>query len=150
MRIEDWIAHLAEVYAASELPVRGVDGAANMIATTSQPSSLQGNMVFVCPSTEVGGESVEGGQVVVRSALVIVALRDVSDRFGSSAVLEDVIEATHAALVGWKPPDTDRQSVAERTMNGVRFVRGGVSAFQEKQLWWQMTFEVTVLRTVQC
>ena len=134
-----YLDHNARAEPGERIPLRpgDVQGAASLLAASDAPERLAANRVFVAPSSDTAGGSGGGVQVVQREVLVVVALRDPSDRFGEDGLtdLERIREVTTGALVGWR----HKQAVGP-----ARYVRGSLAAFQSKTIWWQMAFAVPV------
>lgn len=140
MRMADWIARLQQTYprvldADNRSPlIRDVSGGASLTQLSAEPDRLAANRAFVAPaSTTAEGAGSGNAQVVRREMLVVVALRDPTDRLGADGAsdMERVVEATIQALVGWRPPNA---------ISPVVFQRGSVLDFRAKSLWWQMLF----------
>ena len=136
MALNDWIERLRDGYAGTA--VRDVRGAASLAAASEQPEALAADAVFVAPASETARDGDGGPQVVVREMLVVAALRDPSDALGADGMteLERVVAATHAALIGWRPPDAAALVV---------YRRGQLLRFERRSVWWQMMFAVPLL-----
>lgn len=140
MRVADWIARVEDGVKgvadhAGRPLIHSVQGAASLAAASSEPGRLAANTAFVA----LGGDAVRGpgerAQIVERQILVVLALRDVSDRLGADRLtdLERLVDAIQSSLIGWRPP---------RAQGLVFFVSGSLLDFARQSVWWQMRFAV--------
>ena len=148
MRMQPWIDRLAAAYRGLEAVesrelVREVRGAASLAAAASAPARLTENTVFVAPAGDSAADSNPGLQVVMRRMLVVVALRDASDRLGGDGLsdLERAVAATLDTLLGWRPADAQGRVVYES---------GSLFSFEEQAIWWQMSFVAPVIVRGDC
>lgn len=144
MRIDAWEKRLKAAYdgltaTASKRPLlRRVAGAISFAAAASEPARLTENTAFVAPAGDVASDNaVPGEPVVSRRVLVVLALRDASDSAGADGLtdLERAIEATVAALIGWRP---------EGALGQATYEDGSLLAFEGKSIWWQLRFSAPV------
>lgn len=133
-----YLDHNARAEPGRRIPLRpgDVQGAASLLAASDAPERLAANRVFVALSSDTASGS-SGVQVVQREVLVVIALRDPSDRFGDDGLtdLERILEATTGALIGWRH---------KGAVGPARYLRGSLAAFQAKTIWWQTAFAVPV------
>ena len=150
---KQWIDRLEEAYLCHNarakrakpseqieaIPLRpgDVQGAASLLAASDAPERLAANRVFVAPSSDAAGGSGGSVQVVQREVLVVIALRNPSDRFGADDRddLERIRDVTASALIGWRHVGA---------IGPVRYLRGSLAAFQQRTIWWQTAFAVPV------
>lgn len=118
--------------------IHAVQGAASLAAASSEPGRLAANTAFVALGGDFARGPGERAQVVERQMLVVLALRDVSDRLGADRLtdLERLVAALQSALVGWRPP---------RAQGLATFVSGSLLDFARQSVWWQMRFAAPVV-----